>query len=278
MDHEDLRAAAHHYADMGWRVFPLIPGGKQPIYAQPHPKGSDERKNCRGECGRYGHGVHDATTDHTTIDLWWKRQPRCNIAVATGWPGPDVVDIDVKKGAPGEATRQKLNRETQLLAGAFRIARTATGGLHLYYPARPDYPQGNGAMAKWGIDFRGTGGYVAVPPSVTPAGQYRYDAIRVEGNPVNWAAIRDYLQPPRLTTYTPRTGETNDWRQLLDWMKTQNANSNNRNNGLYWAVRRAIETGAPDSLHLELRDIAVSNGLPYQEADKTMESARRHHR
>ncbi|HEX8112053.1 MAG TPA: bifunctional DNA primase/polymerase, partial [Kofleriaceae bacterium] len=65
-----LHSAALAYAALGWPVFPLRPRLKTPLYGNPHPKDSPERGTCGGwhECGRFGHGVLDATTDRTVID------------------------------------------------------------------------------------------------------------------------------------------------------------------------------------------------------------------
>ena len=65
--------AAHRYADHGWFVFPAAPGGKVPMTE---------------------HGYLDATTGHKQIQNWWRGEPNANVAIATGAPGPDVVDVD----------------------------------------------------------------------------------------------------------------------------------------------------------------------------------------
>jgi hypothetical protein len=77
MSREDanLRAALA-YARIGWRVFPVVPLAKVP--ACPH-------------------GVKDATTDPEQITRWWTRNPDRNVAIATGTPGPDVLDIDRRR-------------------------------------------------------------------------------------------------------------------------------------------------------------------------------------
>src|SRR5690349_24273155 len=63
-----LRYAAH-----GWPVFPCRPGSKEPATR---------------------HGFLDASTDPGQIRSWWRRQPSANLAIATGRPGPDVLDVD----------------------------------------------------------------------------------------------------------------------------------------------------------------------------------------
>ena len=61
------------YARRGWPVFPCLPGQKIPATT---------------------HGYKDATTDEQQITEWFGRGQRWNLAIATGTPGPDVLDID----------------------------------------------------------------------------------------------------------------------------------------------------------------------------------------
>jgi hypothetical protein len=43
---------------------------------------------------RHAHGYRDATTDEQQITGWFGRGFGWNLAVVTGAPGPDVLDID----------------------------------------------------------------------------------------------------------------------------------------------------------------------------------------
>jgi hypothetical protein len=60
-------------AERGWPVFPCRAGTKEPATT---------------------HGFDDATTDPDQIRAWWDRWPGANLAIATGAPGPDVLDVD----------------------------------------------------------------------------------------------------------------------------------------------------------------------------------------
>src|SRR3989442_1457483 len=82
--------AAHRYADHGWPVFPAAPDQKIPITE---------------------HGYLDATTGHKQIESWWRSEPRANVAVATGKPGPDVLDVDRHKDGTGFPAFNQLKRE-----------------------------------------------------------------------------------------------------------------------------------------------------------------------
>lgn len=246
--------AALRYARAGWPVFPCQPGAKVPF---PHSRG------CK-----------DATTDQEVVTSWWSRCPEANIGLATGDPGPDVVDFDVKKGAPGRATYERL-RDAGLLVGCHATVTTPSGGFHLYYLGSD---QGNGSLTRHGVDFRGRGGYVLAPPSTVDGVAYelaswrsRYDG---HARTVDFAAIRAHLNPPPAAfTGNARSGGPDDHASLVAWMATRPEGG--RNSSLHWAACRAIETGADVQVLTELADAAVSAGLTQSEADRTIASAQR---
>src|SRR6478735_9329067 len=88
---------ALYWAENGWPVFPLRPKDKIPLFPNPHPKGSKERAQCKGECGLVGHGVLDATTDEGKIRRWWGANPNAGIGGST--LGRLVIDLDYNHGA-----------------------------------------------------------------------------------------------------------------------------------------------------------------------------------
>lgn len=263
--------AALRLAERGWPVFPCAPGAKVPLYQSPHPKGSPERITCRGECGRMGHGVLDATTELDIITAWWTRTPRANVALATGAPGPDVVDFDTAHGKPGPDTFVKL-RDAKLLRGALAVVTTPSGGWHLHFPGNPNR-QGNGALARHGVDFRGAGGYVLVPPSVVNGNRYALSDHRESGHPVDFGAIRAFLSPPRRSLVTGTASGRADVGALVRWVREQSAG--NRNNALHWAACRAVDSGAGGGVFDALLAAAVDTGLPAAEAERTIRSAQR---
>src|SRR5262249_13146829 len=115
--------AALAYAAVGWPVFPGTPGAKTPAFPAAHPPGEPMAAACRGECGRVGHGFHDATTDPETIRQWWGRHPDRSVGIRTGAPGPDVIDVDVREDGSGFAALSRARREG--LAGGYQaIVRT----------------------------------------------------------------------------------------------------------------------------------------------------------
>ncbi|MDQ7910777.1 bifunctional DNA primase/polymerase [Phytohabitans sp. ZYX-F-186] len=267
-----LPAPALSLVAAGRRVFPCAPGAKVPLYANPHSRGSEERDTCRGECGAWGHGVLDATTDPEVIAVWWTRTPAANIGVACGRPGgPDVLDVDVKDGQPGVASLAKL-RDAGYVSGAEATVRTPSGGLHVWFAGTD---QGNGRIPRHGVDFRSTGGYVVAPPSVVNGNPYELIAFREPtGVTLNFAAVREFLAPPRPVRLLPATASAT-FDGLIRHIAEQGASSHNRNEALHWAASRAAEQGAGEAVFAALAAAAVSNGLSLAEAERTVHSARR---
>ena len=135
----DVLAAAQHLAlDLGWPVLPVKPHGKAPLTP---------------------HGVKDATTDERTILHWRDRYgDDFNLGVATGAPGPSVLDVDDLDAASG-LLGELENGETP---------ESATGrpGKQLFYLGTSQ-----GTLSLGFGELRQRGSYVVVPPSIHPNGK-----------------------------------------------------------------------------------------------------------
>jgi hypothetical protein len=239
----DLGHAAAGYAALGWPVHPCRPGGKEPL-----TRWRDA-----------------ATTDPAVITEWWRRWPQANVAVVTGAPGPDVLDVDVKNDAGGMELFERARR-AGLLRGAAALIRTPSGGLHLWFNGTS---QGGGAIHRRALELKAVGGYVLVPPSVTPAGRYELVERRDTAGVIDWQAVRRLLDPPAVRPgYRRSAGNA---AALAEWLSRQP--EGNRNSGLFWACCQALDSGAADLTALETA--AVAAGLPPAEARRTVESARR---
>jgi len=105
---QDRPGSARH----GWPVFPLVPGQKIP--ATPR-------------------GFKDATTDQAQIRAWWAAHPGRNIGIATGHPGPDVIDVDQHGNAGNGFAAWNRAGRAGLVDGPMAIVRTPSGGMHAYY-------------------------------------------------------------------------------------------------------------------------------------------------
>ncbi len=131
---DELLAAALELARYGWQVLPLW--GKDPAIANPHPKGSPERKSCHGECGQYGHGFYDATADPAVIAYWWGYlTPGANIGARV----PEnmfVLDIDPRSGGHESLAKLILDHEP-LPETLTTISGRGDGGTHPFYRRPP---------------------------------------------------------------------------------------------------------------------------------------------
>jgi hypothetical protein len=260
----DSLGRALAYPLLGWQVFPCAPGLKVPAIPAAHPAGS----TCTGECGRDGHGFYDATTDPGRIRQWWRRYPGANVAVRTGAPGPDVLDIDIGKTGNGWSAFGRL-RQAGLLTGASMLVRTRSGGCHVYFSGT-DQPCGR--LVRHFLDFKAAGGYVLAPPSFVraddkPAGRYELADQRDGTAGLDWQAVRRLLDPQRKPPPAARNGDPG---ALARWVAE--LPEGNRNNGLFWAACRVAESGLDPA---DLLPAAVTAGLSEAEALRTINSARR---
>lgn len=148
------------YARKGLAVFPITPRQKFPPLIE-------EWQNL-------------ATTDESQICKWWKQWPKANIGVATGEKSGSifVVDVDNKNGHEGS----EFIREWEEGYGDFPEetwrALTPNGGYHLYFRDSQNTDVRNTTDAGTegsGVDIRGTGGYVIVPPSVIGNRAYEWE-------------------------------------------------------------------------------------------------------
>jgi hypothetical protein len=125
-----------------WQLFPVRAKGKEPLI--------DDWPN-------------QASTDPTRLKFWLRRFPGCNWAAATGLgSGFFVLDVDGEEGLHSLA---QFERSGKSLPETLTV-RTGRGS-HLYF-AYPDKNIIRNSAAKLapGLDIRGAGGYVVIPPSV----------------------------------------------------------------------------------------------------------------
>jgi len=147
-----MRDFALAYAEAGFPVFPV----KQ-LDKSPHTR----------------HGFKDATTDVHQIERWWTRWPCAGIGIPTGnRTGLLVLDADAREGRDGNAVIEAmLFMEGQRSLGATVVVRTGSGGHHHYF-SQPAGQEVRCSADKFGpgLDVRGEGGYVVVPPSPHESG------------------------------------------------------------------------------------------------------------
>lgn len=234
------------------------------------PVGEDKRPLTR-------HGFRDAVTDRQPIERWWQRFPQAGLAIPTGLPsGVVVVDVDVHGVNGYEALARAGQRH--FLDGWELAIDTPSGGRHLYFPASPDGPQACWQAAKAGIDFRGDGGYIVIPPtSRTIDGErtpYRViDFARGRAVPLEVERLRNFLDPRPVTlpkvavSYAP-----DEVTRLAGWVSR--LHEGERNHGLFWAACKMAEHGVATTDALDALTAAGGQaGLSEREVATTVRSA-----
>ena len=125
------------------------------------------------------HGFKDATTDPAKIERWWRRWPNALIGVPTGsMSGMFAVDLDRKKPKPGEEFHDGVDTWAEWTAqeGAIetRVSETPSTGRHLLFRAQDGIRNIPLHRLGPGIEIKGEGGYIIVPPSRHKDGTYRW--------------------------------------------------------------------------------------------------------
>jgi putative DNA primase/helicase len=122
-----------------------------------------------GKTPRNRGGLTNATTDPEVVAEWWCRWPTADIGIRTGaQSGLIVLDVDTRKGGSGalvelERRHGKLPATAQVLSGG--------GGQHIYFRHPGREVRNSAGRLGAGLDVRGDGGYVVVPPSVHESGR-----------------------------------------------------------------------------------------------------------
>lgn len=254
-----LGRVAGDLASAGVSVFPCVPGQKRPLTAR---------------------GFHDASTDLAQIKEWWARWPEANLGLPTGAvSGVVVVDVDVREHVDGrESMRRAL--DARLVGMPVFTVVSPSGGRHGYYPATPDVVQRSWQAARAGVDFRGDGGYIVIPPSHTAAGSYRLATVRQGAVGIDSDALRDFLDPRR--ALQPRTVHRSMAQsepgvvvsRLAGWVA--GLSEGERNRGLFWAACRAAEHDITPATAVDVLGAAASEaGLGPREIAATVRSAYR---
>ena len=250
------------YARDGLRIFPLRPGGKAPLTRR---------------------GFKAATRDEATIRQWWTATPNANIGAATG-NGVIVVDVDPPEGP--DSLRGLFAEHGQI---ATLTGETPRGGSHLWLRVPKGVTVRNSAgKLGSGLDVRGDGGYVVLPPSRLKNGRtYEWRQTTAANPPAlspSW--LLDLLKPsrheeslPRMMAHAPVEG-TAYGRAALEAKlgRLAGAPQGTRNdtlNSAAFAIAQ-LEAGgelAEGTAERELGPVALTIGLPADEVERTLRSA-----
>lgn len=146
--------AALQYAGIGWLVFPLWPGTKNPITPNGHLA---------------------ASSDPATVAGWWQQHPAANIGISLAASGLVAVDPDTYKPGcewdsfkAGHAVPDTLTQ------------RTARGGQHLIFAAPPGASYASKLCE--GVDVKHNG-YIVAAPSLFEGGAYQWEGGTMQPAP-----------------------------------------------------------------------------------------------
>ncbi|MEU1404173.1 bifunctional DNA primase/polymerase [Streptomyces sp. NPDC005728] len=278
-DRQATTLALAHALSAAERRLAVIPLSrtKLPALRSPHRDDPDPTP-CHGECGRFGHGVYDASTDPVRIRELFAAAPwATGYGIACGLPPYHLigVDLDTKSGTDSSAALRELALRHLFTIPETVVVLTPSGGRHLWLTGPPDVvvPNSAGRLAP-GIDIRGAGGYLVGPGSRTDHGVYATAPGTAGLAPAACppALLRLLLPPPR--TAHPAPPPVGDHgRGLVQFVMT--AHEGQRNTRLFWAACRAYENGIGPALLLPLIEAALNTGLSEHEARATIASAAR---
>ena len=226
-----LLTQAIKYNSLGWSVIPIKPQDKRPAIS------SWEEYQTR-------------LATQEELKKWFENTDY-NIALITGQiSGVDVVDVDSYKGKEGIVIDSPIK------------VSTPRGGTHYYFKhvegVRP------GVNAEIGVDLRGDGSYVLIPPSIGP-----------NGNKYSWVKGGELDALP----YTPKEIvdkiTKNGKESVFDLEESMNVSQGGRNAALHKAsVSLISKHGAEMAWKLVLgMNNAYSPPLPEREVTILFKSA-----
>lgn len=136
------------------------------------------------------HGFKDASKDIATVNLWWMKWPDALLGVPTGEVnGFVVLDLDVRPNKNGKENILHVHGEPP---STFTI-HTPQRGWHLYYRYPGQSVKNSASVIAGGVDVRGDGGYVVVPPSRTNHGQYVIESRTAVADMPEWMRDGSHL-------------------------------------------------------------------------------------
>lgn len=151
---------ALEYLTLGYPVFPVC----SPAMGQ-HQHGAAVCKNLGKRPLIRWETYQNRVPTIDEVRQWWARWPNANIGMPTGkLSGIVVLDAD-----SGDA--KKLAMEQGGVDRTPAVFTGKPGGIH-FWLAHPGPEVSNFARKRPGLDFRGDGGYVLVPPSLHASGAF----------------------------------------------------------------------------------------------------------
>ncbi len=243
------------YLKHGWAVVPAGKRAKRPIV-------------------RWQRFQHEMPAKEQ-LTGWYERWPQANLAVVTGGiSGIVVVDIDPRHD--GAESLAALEARHGALPETVESA-TGGGGRHVYF-AHPGREVRNRVGLAPGIDMRGDGGCIIVPPSVHPSGKrYRWKPGRAPGQ-IELAPLPVWLEQPRFGKDSPHGHPFAYWRALA----RAGVKEGQRNTAIASFTGHLLWHGVDPDVAMELmlawNRVRCSPPLEDEEVIRTVQSIERTHK
>lgn len=229
------------------------------------------------------HGFKDASQDRATIKAWWAQYPEASIGAACGASRWFVLDVDADKGGFESFTQLQID-DVLTAEDLFTFTtRTGSGGYHFVWTMPEGVTLGNTAgKLGVGLDTRGEGGYIILPPSDHPSGNKYAVEINKPPKPMPLSLLALLTDTPTPTAPAPLVVPKNLSRTLQrSYERVANAPEGARNDTLNRAAFYLFQLVRDGNLtnESEVRDIlthaGMRAGLAQRETLATIQSAYR---
>ena len=227
---------------------------------------------------------HHDVKQYRASDARWKKWPSANIGAATGSrSGFWVLDVDLPDGPETLAALEAGHGPLPVTIEA----STPSGGRHLYWAWPADGPEIRNS-AGWigtGLDVRGEGGSIVLPPSVLSNGR-RYRWVKNSADAITDAPewlVRLVLPPPPPPRLEPKAPPANIENyvalaaasELTALSAAQDGTRNDALNRAAFNLAQFVKANAlpEDWARGQLEAHAVGAGLSVIEARQTINSA-----
>ncbi len=168
-----------------------------------------------------------ANSDPKQIETWWQRYGGLGLVTGAA-SGVVAIDVDVRDGRDGMGLLARLEAQYGPLPRNLTVT-TKSGGLHIYcaHPGAEIKIKSvvGGSSAPWnevGVDTRGDGGYVAMPP--TKGYQFSADlrTTVLQPLPQGWInVLQDVWRESPGTVVDPVYSPTVDYEQVRQTLEDQ---------------------------------------------------------
>jgi hypothetical protein len=219
----------------------------------------------------------DSSSDHEVVEkMAWEQAT--GIGVDCGKSGLVVVDIDDLEAVPALAEEigwDPTQDETL-------ISRTGRGGMHIFYRAGGAEVRNSASKVVQGVDIRGSGGFVVIPPSVHDNGT-KYEWVNEHQPapiPERMVEVFNYREE-RIPTETSASISHERWGFAAlaagahDIESSPPGQRNNELNAVAYRIFGIVKGGHLDYdvAHVRLSRAGLHVGLASDEVDRTLKSA-----